>query len=188
MKQYLLRGLGLMMVTAACSAQTLMLPGGTHYDGKSGFTIYAGQPVEGDIPDTESCRMTARYMELVNSQKAEQVADLFADDAFVFEPAHETAANGREAIDAFFSRTIGPMSPKVTGVSYVGSGSDCVVAIALETRWNDELQYTLVSLDLFTLGEDGRFSRMIAFTRSMPQGMLPSSIPPEMVPLLKSRQ
>jgi len=179
--------LSLMMAATIVLAQGLPLPGGEHDSDTSGFTIYSQQPVEGLVPDTTACKLTARHIELVNSQKAAEISRLFADDAFIFEPAHESVVSGRGAIDNFFSSTIGPMSPKVTGVSYVGSDRDCVVAIALETRWNERLQHTLVSLDLFTLGDSGTFSRMIAFTRSMPDGMLPSSIPPEMVPLLKRR-
>lgn len=192
MKRQLVTLAAIALGATGCAAQAhstqLQLPGGAHYDetGSSGFTIYADQPVEGEVPDTEACARTADYMRLVAEQKPAEVAALFADDAYVFEPARETVANGREQIDEFFLRTIGPMTPNVVGVAYVGSGMDCVVEIALETRWNDELQWTMVSLDHFTLGEDGTFSRMIAFTRTMPEGMWPASIPPEMIEQLEA--
>ncbi len=188
MNRYAIPLIGLLFITSVSlsAAAPRELPGGPADPAYPGYTIYAGAPVAGMVPNTKACRMAAKYMELVDSGKASQVADLFEDDVFIHEPARETLVQGREQIDEFFSRTIGPMSPNVVGVAYIGTGKECVVEIAIETRWNGKTQFTMVSLDHFTLGSSGKFSRMIAFTRAMPPGMLPASIPPEMVPTLKN--
>jgi hypothetical protein len=159
------------------AGEPLTLPGGPSNPAHDGLVIYAEKPKAGKVPNTAACKLTERYMELNASGRFAEVANLFSDDAFFVEPANRKATRGREKIDAFFNRTIGPMKPDIVGVAYVGSGKECIVEIALKTRWNGATQYSIVSLDHFTLGKDGKFSRMIGFVRPLPPGMLPANVP-----------
>lgn len=188
MKKLVLASIALTGALPGCAmaADLRQLPGGPADPAYPAYTIYAGKPASGVVPKTRTCRQAAKYIEYVATGKAREVAALFDDDAFFYEPARNTLAQGRQQIDAFFRGTIGPMSPNVIGVAYIGSGAECVVEIAIETRWNGKTQFTMVSLDHFTLGKNGRFSRMIAFVRAMPPGMVPASIPLEMIPTLKN--
>ncbi|MFT4026679.1 MAG: nuclear transport factor 2 family protein [Novosphingobium sp.] len=113
-----------------------------------------------------ACMAARRYLELVNSGRYGEMADLFTADAVVLEPMRGPSggmARGRAEIDAFYSRRIGAMRPHVVGVAYVGNRTDCMLENAAKVP--PATRYSLSSINHFTVNRQGKITRMVAFAR-----------------------
>lgn len=129
-----------------------------------GADVYIGTPAVPAVPATRACAMARRYVELINAGKYAEVAALYADSATFLEPMRPTL-RGREQIDAFYTRRIGAMAPKIAATSYLGDERECMVALALQTEIAGQQRWVMVSVDHFILGADGRISSMTAYAR-----------------------
>lgn len=129
--------------------------------------IYLAPPPPGEVPPGRACRVAQRYLELVNSGDYHAIVDLFADDAAVLEPMRATA-RGRAEIDAFYSRTIGPMRPRIVGVSYSGDDKSCYLTNVREHEIAGQKRYALASVNHFLVNAKGKVVSMVAFSRPAP--------------------
>ncbi len=165
------RLLGVLGAMAAISAgpasaiETPMIIAGGQLDPAfPGADVYIGMPAVPSVPPGPACAMAQRYVELINAGKYAEVAALYADNATFLEPMRPTL-RGREAIDAFYTRRIGAMAPRIAAVSYLGNDRECMVALALETEIAGQKRWALVSVDHFILDTDGKIASMTAFAR-----------------------
>jgi hypothetical protein len=151
---------------AAAGSAPRIVPGGELDPALPDADVYKGTPAPPKIPDEPACKLAAHYVQLINAGQYADVAKLFADDATFLEPMRPTL-QGRAEIDAFYTKRIGGMQPQVVAVRYFGEGPECVVELALQTQIAGQPRYVLVSIDHFTIGEDGKVRSMIAFARPM---------------------
>jgi SnoaL-like domain len=149
---------------AVASAPASIIPGGVLDPAIAEADIYLATPAPPRIPRGRACALAARYVALVNAGKYREVAALFADDATFLEPMRPTL-HGRTEIDAFYTRRIGAMAPKVMAVAYFGNDRECLVELALEVAIAGQMRWALVSMDHFILGADGKVRSMTAFAR-----------------------
>lgn len=126
--------------------------------------VYIGTPATPAVPATAACAMAERYVTLINAGKYAEVAALYADNATFLEPMRPTL-RGRAEIDAFYTKRIGGMAPKIAAISYLGNETECMVSLALQTEIGGQPRWALVSVDHFVLGPDGKISSMTAFAR-----------------------
>ena len=152
------------MTSPTASASEIEVAGGKLDRSIPGMDVYKGVPKAAEAPPTKACQAVQRYVELVNSGRYREVASLFEEKAVVLEPSGGERM-GREAIDEFYSRFIGQMHPDVVAVAYTGDDVDCMVELAAEMKIEGQMRYVLISVDHFTLGDSGRFSRMVGFVR-----------------------
>lgn len=158
------------LLLAPAGAQAIEAPmqiaGGQLDPAFPGADVYIGTPASPAVPATPACAMAERYVTLINAGKYAAVAALYADTATFLEPMRPTL-RGRAEIDAFYTKRIGAMAPKIRAVSYLGNDSECMVALALQTPIAGQQRWVLVSVDHFILDADGRISSMTAYARPM---------------------
>lgn len=158
--------LALALVPASARAiEPPMVVAGGHLDpAYPGADVYRDTPAEPALPPGRACALAARYVALVNAGDYAGVAALYADDATFLEPMRPNL-HGRAEIDAFYTRRIGAMQPRVAAVSYLGDDRECMVELALQTAIAGRPRWVLVSIDHFILAPDGRIRSMAAFAR-----------------------
>lgn len=142
----------------------MIVPGGMLDPAFPDADVYLKDPVVAVAPDTPACAVAKRYVELINAGDYAGVAALYADDATFLEPMRPNL-HGRKQIDEFYVKRIGSMKPKVVVVSYTGTGGECSIMLALRAEIGKTLRYTLVSIDHFSVSEDGKIRSMTAFSR-----------------------
>jgi hypothetical protein len=125
--------------------------------------VYVGTPEQ--AAGSPAYALARKYVEICRNGRYEELADLFSDDAVIFPPVRQRPARGRAEIEAFYRDVVAKFAPRVIGVSIVGEGSECFMELAQEIELEGERRYRLSSIDHFTLGPDGRFSRMIVYVR-----------------------
>jgi len=126
--------------------------------------VYLATPPEPRVPPGRACAVAARYVSLVNADEYAKVAALYADDATFLEPMRPNL-HGRAEIDAFYTRQIGAMKPRIRGVTYLGNARECMVELAREVMLDGKPRTVLVSVDHFVVRRDGRIAAMVAFAR-----------------------
>ena len=102
----------------------------------------------------------ARVREVFARVKAgdDRVADLYAEDGVVQVAGHEV--RGREAIRAFYRRTIDTIHPQPEVQEVLESGALFIAVVHVPT--DNGIQN---AIDLFELGDDG-IRRLVIFSRS----------------------
>jgi hypothetical protein len=156
--------LALAQPAIAAPADPPTLPGGTLDTHFPGLDVYAAPPPAAKPPATPACAAAQGYVDRINAGQFGAVADLFADDGLLYHgPGHYH--RGLAAIRDFYEGTIGPQKPQIRAVDFVGAGEECVVALASNTAMGATRRFMLASVDLFTVGRDGKVTRMIAFGR-----------------------
>jgi ketosteroid isomerase-like protein len=168
MKRAFSAGLAIAAIAALSPAQAIergmVIAGGELDPAIPGADVYLTTPAIAAPPAGKACALAARYTDLVTAGKAEEVANLYADDAIILEPSRENV-RGIAEIREFYRVRLSTMQPQIVGVAYTGDEHDCMVALAAKRQMQGQTRYVLVSVDHFTLGEDGKAIRMVAFAR-----------------------
>jgi hypothetical protein len=162
------RGLAVMAAALILGGQALAAPmtiaGGTLDPAFANMDVYLETPPSAPVPPGKACQVAARYVELINSGDYLGAAALYHDDATFLEPMRPSL-KGREQIDGFYTKTIGPMKPHVIAVAYTGNDRECMVALANRMMHEGKARYHLASVDHFILRDDGKIDSMVAFAR-----------------------
>jgi len=140
------------------------IPGGALDPAWPDADVYLGTPPEPVVPLGRACAVAARYVRLVNAGQYAQVAGLYADDATFLEPMRPNL-HGRAEIDAFYTRQIGAMKPRVRAIVHLGNDRECLAELAREVVLDGVPRMVLVSVDHFVVRRDGRIVAVIAFAR-----------------------
>lgn len=102
-----------------------------------------------------------RYLELVASGTAGEIADLYADDATVEDPVGSPALVGREAIEAFYASFA--TMPKTTELLTLRtSGGQAAFHFEIVTDTGGG-KATMAPLEVMTFDEDGQITTMRAW-------------------------
>lgn len=102
-----------------------------------------------------------RYVALVATGTAAEIADLYADGATVEDPVGSDVLSGREAITAFYSGLEG-LEQKTRLIALRVAGG--AAAFHFEVRTLAEgVTYTLAPVDVMTFDDDGRITSMRAY-------------------------
>lgn len=140
------------------------LPGGAYDSRFPGIDVYLAEPARPTRPAGNACIAAEAYVDRINAGRFGEIADLFAPDGDLFHgPGH--LHRGTAAIRTFFEDTIGKQKPSIAAVGYLGGGRECAVELASKSVAEGKPRFVLVSVDWFTVGADGKVTRMIAFGR-----------------------
>lgn len=150
--------------TGALPGVRVIAPGGELDPAKRPLDVYIDKPVAAKADPNTACKNAEEYNRRVNSGQYAEIADLFTADAVFMEPT-KTIAAGTQQIRDFYVNFIGRMRPTIVSVAYVGNDTDCMVMQSSSNTLDGRERYLLSSVNFFTLGEGGRFNRMIAFSR-----------------------
>jgi steroid delta-isomerase len=113
------------------------------------------------VPDAAEIRSTVeKYLSLVAGGTAQQITDLFADDATLEDPVGTDAKVGREAILEFY-KVIEPIERSTELVSYRASGDTAVFEFQIVTVFG-EMTIELNPVDIMVFGADGLIKSMRA--------------------------
>ena len=113
------------------------------------------------MPSVAEMRATVdKYLELVASGTAEQITDLYADDATVEDPVGTDPHVGREGVLAFY-KVIEPFKRSTELVSFKAAGNVAVFEFHIVTYF-DTMTIELNPVDIMEFGGDGLVTRMRA--------------------------
>ncbi len=111
---------------------------------------------------TEKIReVVESYIALVATGTAEQIADLYADDATVEDPVGTDVRHGRDAILEFYRGLEGMEARTSLGQVRI-AGGEAVFSFELVTIVGDK-SYTVAPFDHMVFDEAGRITAMRAF-------------------------
>ena len=112
------------------------------------------------------------YVELINSKRYDEVGELWAEDGVLYAP-QGWVFEGKEAVSGFYSSFKGQNIPPMREVSYAEDkvANVCTLELATKMTRDDEgkwqtdrsADFSLASLDLFIVNEDGKVQKMIAY-------------------------
>lgn len=102
----------------------------------------------------------AAYIQAVNDGSLEDIALLFHEDAVVINATGELI--GQDRILTFYRETVFPNRVSVTPVRIYDAGDTCVVELEGRVPPASDAQQMV---DIFTVGGDGRISRMAVYRR-----------------------
>jgi hypothetical protein len=151
-------------------AKAITVPGGVLDPAFVGADVYIGTPKSGDPGDWLAGRTAQKYIEYLHDGRYAELASLFTDDAIFLDPLRR-GVNGPSEVRAFYEKTVGPMRIEIIGVSYIGSGNECMVELAIKVKIEDQERYILSSIDHFTVNAAGKITRMIVYLRPPQAGM-----------------
>ena len=116
--------------------------------------------------------IASAYVELINAQRYDEVGELWAEDGVLYAP-QGWVFEGREAVSGFYSSFRGQNIPPMREVSYAEDNAANTFTLELATRMTRDEQgkwqtdpdadFSLASLDLFTVNADGKVQKMIAY-------------------------
>jgi steroid Delta-isomerase len=113
------------------------------------------------MPTVDEMRATVdKYLELVASGTAEQLADLYADDATVEDPVGTDPHVGRDGVLEFY-KVIEPFKRSTELVSFKAAGNVAVFEFHIVTYF-DAMTIELNPVDVMEFGDDGLVTRMRA--------------------------
>ena len=94
---------------------------------------------------------------------ADRIADLYAEDAeFVPIPPFKITVRGRDAIREHYRQHVSSVHPEFVNLEWVVEGNKCVVEIDSKVAGSDDI---IQVVDIFTMADDGKIARMIAYKR-----------------------
>lgn len=103
-----------------------------------------------------------RYVALVATGTAAEIADLYADGATVEDPVGSDVLSGREAITAFYSGLEGLEQKTRLIALRIAGGAAAAFHFEVQT-FADGVTYTLAPFDVMTFDDDGRITSMRAY-------------------------
>jgi steroid delta-isomerase len=102
------------------------------------------------------------YMDALNAGDLEAIVALYADDATVEDPVGSAPVAGREAIRAFYARSLAtPLQVRLEGPVRV-AGRECAFAFAVTLTY-DGRHMTIRPIDTFRFDEQGHIVQMRAY-------------------------
>ena len=112
------------------------------------------------------------YVELINAKRYDEVGELWAEDGVLYAP-QGYVFEGKTAVSGFYSGFKDWNIPPMQEVSYAEDKAANACTLELATRmtrdsegnWQTDLtaDFSLASLDLFTVNADGKVQKMIAY-------------------------
>lgn len=156
--------LAFLSTTALSSENNIVISGGELDPGFTGAEIYLTDPTPAQAQPGTACELVESYVEGSNSGDYRNVSVLFDDEAVILGPAREVV-RGKKQVDSFYKKKINGLNPTVVAVSYVGDELDCMVALSAQVKIRGETRFALAALDHFTVGESGKFVRMVNYPR-----------------------
>jgi hypothetical protein len=152
------------MAAANGAEPGIVIAGGALDPHFPGAETYVTEPTSARVPPGKACVAAQSYVYFINAGQLQEIAGLFGDDAVILDPMRQTV-RGIAAVRAFYAAKISALKPQLIAVAYLGDDQDCMVELASGRELQGRLRYTLVSIDHFTLGRDGRIAWMVAFAR-----------------------
>lgn len=102
------------------------------------------------------------YVQALDAGDLEAIVALYADDATVEDPVGSAPVVGREAIRAFYARSLAtPLQVRLEGPVRV-AGRECAFAFAVTLTY-DGRRMTIRPIDTFRFDEQGRIVSMRAY-------------------------
>jgi SnoaL-like domain len=77
---------------------------------------------------SSSCHVPREYVRLINSGQYDKIGGLFSDDAVYMGPDGRTR-HGAEEIGAFYKSMLSRLRPKVTSLSFLQTGNECIMEL-----------------------------------------------------------
>jgi hypothetical protein len=118
------------------------------------------------------CHVPREYVRLINSGQYDKVGGLFADDAVYMGPDGKTH-QGAEEIGAFYKRMLSLVRPKVTGLSFLQNGNECIMELGeVDSSGGNNVKIWPIgsvphpaAIDIFTISSSGKASKFLVYLR-----------------------
>lgn len=110
-------------------------------------------------------RAVARYLELINARRYDEVGSIYAEDAVFLAPTGEEI-RGRTAITEFYRGGLEKIRPsRVRASSSVAQGNQCVIEITATGISGSAVEEEHTVVDHFTVNDAGEVTRMAVYLR-----------------------
>jgi hypothetical protein len=159
--------------TTFCGAQVSRDLKGTHLPETLLAQASEGTPSTTAEPASSSpCHVSWEYIRLIDSGEYDKVGGLFSDDAVYMGPDGKTR-HGAKEIGAFYKRMLSLLRPKITGLSFLQSGNQCVMELG-EVNSSDGSNVKIWptgslpnpgAIDIFTIDSQGKASKFLVYLR-----------------------
>ena len=118
------------------------------------------------------CSVPREYIRLINSGQYDKVGGLFSEDAVYMGPDGKTH-HGAKEIGAFYKRMLSVLRPKVTGLSFLQNGNECIMELGeVDSSGNNAVKIWPVgnvphpaAIDIFTIDSQGKASKFLVYLR-----------------------
>jgi hypothetical protein len=149
--------LGLSPWSAAAQTRKPLPPSQMKYPLEWAFKM---PPPRGTVTPGSACEVAEEYVRQINaSRPAMGIADLFAEDGVVLQGGGKVL-RGRKEIHGFYSAT--DAGRGVIPLSFIDSGAECVMEIAIQAYGPDET-WRLAGSRHFTMTVDRQIARLVFF-------------------------
>jgi len=115
------------------------------------------------MPDTATLEAAVQaYVAALNTGNLEAIVALYADDATVEDPVGSAPIRGREAIRAFYAKSLAlPLQVALEGEIRV-AGLECAFPFSVAFEWQGQ-RSVFRPIDTFRFDEQGRIVQMRAY-------------------------
>jgi len=118
------------------------------------------------------CHVPREYIRLINSGQYDKIGGLFADDAVYMGPDGKTH-HGAEEIGAFYKRMLSLLRPKITGLSFLENGNECIMELGeVGSSGDNNVKIWPIgsvphpaAIDIFTINSQGKASKFLVYLR-----------------------
>jgi len=159
--------------TTFCGAQVSRDLKGTHLPETLLAQASEATPSTTAEPASSSpCHVSREYIRLIDSGEYDKVGGLFSDDAVYMGPDGKTR-HGAKEIGAFYKRMLSLLRPKITALSFLQSGNQCVMELG-EVNSSDGSNVKIWptgslpnpgAIDIFTIDSQGKASKFLVYLR-----------------------
>jgi hypothetical protein len=121
---------------------------------------------------TSPCHVPREYIRLINSGEYDKVGGLFSDDAVYMGPDGKTR-HGAKEIGAFYKKMLSLLRPKVTGLSFLENGNECIMELGeVDSSGGNNVKIWPTgslphpgAIDIFTINSQGKASKFLVYLR-----------------------
>ncbi len=170
--------------TTFCGAQVSRDLKGTHLPETLLAQASEGTPSTTAEPASSSpCHVSREYIRLIDSGEYDKVGGLFSDDAVYMGPDGKTR-HGAKEIGAFYKRMLSLLRPKVTGLSFLQNGNECIMELeSIDYSGGNNVKIWPTgsvphpgAIDIFTINSQGKASKFLVYLRPGTQARIQAAL------------
>jgi SnoaL-like domain len=128
-------------------------------------------PMMAEAAPSSPCHVSREYVRLINSGQYDKIGRLFSDDAVYMGPDGRTR-HGAEDIGAFYKSMLSLLRPKVTSLSFLQNGNQCIMELGEVNSSGDNVKIWPIgsvphpaAIDIFTINSRGKASKFLVYLR-----------------------
>jgi SnoaL-like protein len=169
--------------TTFCGAEVSKDLKGTHTPEVLAQASEASPSTTAEPAPSSPCHVPREYIRRINSGEYDKVGGLFSDDAVYMGPDGKTH-HGAKEIGAFYKRMLSLLRPKVTGLSFLQNGNECIMELeSIDYSDGNNVKIWPTgsvphpgAIDIFTINSQGKASKFLVYLRPGTQARIQAAL------------